>query len=452
MSREEVAAIELGVTTIGAGTAKLLVFAFLAIIVSVPIVQSVHEIAEGETPHALGVFTTVPSEHNYFEFERKLDDESVAGAWFLPRVQSLLVKLGAGNEQAYVDGDVLYYRPGIDYLTGPSFADPVQQRRRSLGGKSWEAPPSPDPLPAIRDFAEQLAERGISLVLVPVPVKGQFEHWRDGGSSASLLDALIAPNPNGLEEFQMAFVETGARAWDPIASLAVHAGESGRFPFLKTDTHWTPEAMDEAALGLSRFLEYDPKHAALGPREEGRYRRGSASVTNLGDIAKMLRLPDDQAMFDPETVTIEPVVTADGTPWSKSADAEVLVLGDSFANIYSVDQMHWGQHAGFVEALSFHLQRPVDRITINDAGAYATRQELARRMASGEDVLAGKKVVVWEFAAREFAVGDWKIIDLPEVVTPRAPLPAGGAVVRGKIAQRAPVPRPGSVPYKDCLF
>jgi hypothetical protein len=94
-------------------------------------------------------------------------------------------------------------------------------------------------------------------------------------------------------------------------------------------------------------------------------------------------------------------------PWRSSRDADVLVLGDSFSNIYSLQSMGWGESAGFVEHLSFALGRPVDRIVQNDEGAHATRALLAE---AGATRLAGKRVVIWQFATRELAFGDWKMI------------------------------------------
>jgi len=38
---------------------------------------------------------------------------------------------------------------------------------------------------------------------------------------------------------------------------------------------------------------------------------------------------------------------------------------------------------------------------------------LAREMGGGVDRLAGKRVVVWQFAARELSAGDWRVIPLP---------------------------------------
>jgi hypothetical protein len=99
----------------------------------------------------------------------------------------------------------------------------------------------------------------------------------------------------------------------------------------------------------------------------------------------------------------------DGSPWRSARDADVLVLGDSFSNIYALESMGWGTSAGFVEQLSFALRRPVDRLVQNDEGAFATRAMLQRDPSR----LDGKRVVVYQFAVRELAFGDWKVLPLP---------------------------------------
>jgi alginate O-acetyltransferase complex protein AlgJ len=150
----------------------------------------------------------------------------------------------------------------------------------------------------------------------------------------------------------------------------------------------------------------------------------------------------------------------------------VLLLGDSFSNVYSDRAafargagLDWGSGAGLAEQLSFALGRPVDRIVRNDDGAFATRRELAaelaRAAARGRDRLAGVRAVVWQFAERELAFGDWRPVEL--VAAPAgahapspAPAPAAQAAerrtVRGTVAARAPLPDPGSTPYPDALF
>jgi hypothetical protein len=115
--------------------------------------------------------------------------------------------------------------------------------------------------------------------------------------------------------------------------------------------------------------------------------------------------------------------------------------------------MGWGEAAGFAEHLSLALQRPVDRIARNDQAAFATREALARELARGRDRLDGKRVVIYQFASRELAVGDWKVIDLAlgEPLPARFLVPESdqALTVTGVVAAVSPVPRPGSVPYAD---
>jgi alginate O-acetyltransferase complex protein AlgJ len=176
-------------------------------------------------------------------------------------------------------------------------------------------------------------------------------------------------------------------------------------------------------------------------------------VDGTGDIARMLRLPANKDLYGPQRVSIS-AVTFRGLPWQPTKDADVLVLGDSFANMFSLSALGWGESAGFVEHLSFWSgTRPVDCILRNSDGAFATREMLSRELARGHDRLAGKKVVVWEFAARELAFGDWKMLPLklgqPTPAKFFVPKPGESLTASGTVEAVSTVPRPGSVPYKD---
>jgi alginate O-acetyltransferase complex protein AlgJ len=129
-------------------------------------------------------------------------------------------------------------------------------------------------------------------------------------------------------------------------------------------------------------------------------------------------------------------------------------MGDSFCNIYSLAEMGWSDSGGFAEHLGLALGQPVDRLVINAGGAFSARQELVRQLSSGRDRLAGKQVVVYQFAARELAFGDWKLFDLPATSPlPRETTPVGEELfVEGRVSAVSRLPQPGSVPYKDCLI
>jgi alginate O-acetyltransferase complex protein AlgJ len=76
---------------------------------------------------------------------------------------------------------------------------------------------------------------------------------------------------------------------------------------------------------------------------------------------------------------------------------------------------------------------------------------LAKDLARGRDRLAGKKLVIWQFAARELSFGDWKLIDLPEVGDAPKALPASAHRVTGKVVQLSERPRKDAS-YKDFVM
>ena len=203
--------------------------------------------------------------------------------------------------------------------------------------------------------------------------------------------------------------------------------------YLQTDTHWRPETMEFVAKKLAEFIE------TRKPSHESSMRIVTKEVTALGDIAMMLKLPPHQNLFQPEKVTIHQV-TSGTSSWHPAEDSDILFLGDSFSNIFSLDAMGWGESAGLAEQLSFALGgRPLDCIMRNSDGAFATREILQHELARGRDRLAGKKLVIWEFAARELAFGNWKLLEMklgqprpahffvPHALNRWSPSPDGGS-------------------------
>ena len=182
--REEQARRELGHTDVGSGLAWFLVGAFLLSIVSVGGVQHLGApagFAAGEMGGPrdaaplrwAALLDEFPTDCSLERFERHLEGALVVGRWALPKVQLLLTGVfGVGNEQAYAGRDGwLFHRAGVDYLSGPSFLDPARLRARRIDADHCETTPQPDPIPAIRRFNEDLAARGIRLIVMPTPVK-----------------------------------------------------------------------------------------------------------------------------------------------------------------------------------------------------------------------------------------------------------------------------------------
>ena len=494
LTREEVAKREIGRTQTTALAARLLAWLFLATIFLVPAVQHAREFRaalEGTRaspwPQSVDIFRTLPAAarafaeshrplagrilaanrvllHGIHQYEDALEDASFLRKALLPNVQAFQTRfLGVGSEQVICGrGRWLFYRPDVDYVTGPGFLEPASLARRAAAGTERNPKPRPDPVEAIADFAAQLARRNITLVLAPTPVKSMI-HPEDCSARCS---GRLLQNPSH-EEFQRRLERRvrekfaalggcttvrGVLLFDLAAILVERKERTGQPQYLATDTHWRPEAMESCAEKLARFLA--PLVPNTGPT--GLYRRRSAEVSNEGDLARMLNLPKDAGLYPEETVRIQPVFDRQDAPWQPDKSADVLLLGDSFTNVYAFDALGWGFGAGFAEHLSYHLGRPIDRIVRNDDGAHATRALLASELAKGRDRLAGKKVVVWQFAARELADGDWKLIELslrPPKPTRFLDLPPGQTVtVSGTIAALTPPPRPRSKPYADYIM
>ncbi|MGE0453976.1 MAG: hypothetical protein AB7O37_11365 [Vicinamibacteria bacterium] len=363
-------------------------------------------------------------------FESALEDRSLLARRALPDVQAFLTRrLGAGNEQVVVGRKGwLYFRPAIDSLTGPGFLKPEALARQAAAARTGKPSRKPDPIPALARFAAQLAERGIGLVVVPVPVKASLH---PEGLAPALVDAVPIENPSH-RRFLERLEELGIPAFDPAEGLARARREQPWPHFLRTDTHWTPQAMEAAAQGLAGFLA---RRVPLVETDPARTTRRPVWVEGRGDLAALLRLPLRRPLFQPERVLTQQVLRADGEPWRPDANADVLVLGDSFTNVYSQRELGFGDGAGFAAQLSHFLARPVDALAVNAGGPSAARERLAERIAAGEDRLAGKRLVVYEFAARELSGGDWRPVDLgpgsgaAPPRSPEAPLPARGTLV-----------------------
>ncbi|HYN19460.1 MAG TPA: hypothetical protein VE078_00755 [Thermoanaerobaculia bacterium] len=372
LHREVQAREELGHTEISSWLAALLTGVFLGLIAAVPLLQpnAAEPFKEfGKAGTLLGGMT---------RFEDRLEEESWVVEDLLPPVQLFLTGLlGAGNEQVYPGRDRwLFHRPGVELLTGPAFSEE-------------------DVLSALLDLRDDLAARGIRLVVLPAPAKATVHPERLTArpvrppvQNASFSDLVRRLEREGIEVIDLAPLLVGAKSPQ----------------YLATDTHWTPDGMELAAKVLAGWIEAS---VPLQGRRQA-WTREERQVEGVGDLGRMLELPPGQRLFAPQRVTVRPVLG-----WAPDPAAEVLILGDSYTNVYSRSDLGWGTGAGLAEQLAFHLQRPVDRIALNAGGAWASRQALARELASGRDRLAGKRVVVVEFAARELAFGDWRRIALP---------------------------------------
>lgn len=456
MTREEIALVEVGHTDIGPGTARALVIAFLVLIVLVPVIDGVQQVRQGglagmraldvvRAPPDINDFTfpihrTAVEERNPFHlFESDVENASFIRTAFQTRMQAVLTGFAHGGNSKVVmgEGDWLFFRDGIDYVTYPGFLDGSQhQIRRRLQA---------DPRPAILRMAQDCKEAGVRLVLVPVPDKAQIH---PGKISVQYHDGQELDNP----DFPRLLSELRALGIDVVETAPLLRELAAKGPaYLRQDTHWTPESMEAVAKTVATQLALPP------PAQPRAWTSTPGPAARLGDLVGTLKLPEAHGLFQPQAVEIQQVADANGRPWMPAPEAEVLLLGDSFTNIYGdradrkdpKDGLGWGESAGFAARLAFHLRRDLDVIAINGSGASGTRKELAKRPGQ----LAGKTLVVWQFSARDLAVSNWEIIPLTkrERPTSQPAATAGEIALTVRLSVVSAVKQPGTVPYTAAL-
>jgi len=356
----------------------VLILMFLGILVSVPLIQTGIEIRRGEWPQALELFQRKPTASNLRAYEHNLEDASWAAKESRPWIQSAQFEwLGDGGEKALVGLDGwLFYRPGLDYLVSrPAAAE-------APGGTN-------DPLPAVVAFRDELAARGIRLLVLPAPNKESIYPDKVTRRAAHLRGVL------GLQTWDF-FVRLHAANVEVIDLFAAFA-EARQTPraaaevplYLAQDTHWSPAGIAVAAKEVARRLV---ERGWVKPGTTG-FEAKPAPVQRLGDVLRMLQVPELERRATPETVPCVQVIHRNGNQlYQDDPDSEILVLGDSFLRIYEQDEPG---AAGFIAHLAKELKQPLTSLVSDGGASTLVRQELYRRPG----LLKNKQVVVWEFAA-----------------------------------------------------
>jgi hypothetical protein len=377
------------------GKAKhvFLIIAFMLVLLSAGVVQLAVELSEGERLQFAELFRQLPTKDNLRIFENDLEKNCRLAKKLRPSAQyvQFLVLRDTGDKALMGRSGWFFYKPAVQYLVEPLPADKYYSRA--------------DVLSAIISFRDQLAERGIKLLVVPAPNK------------ASIYPEMLTRRAEGSEqpvnpktiEIISELRKSGVEIVDLFSLFAearegLSPGDSTRY-YLSRDSHWSPDGMRLAAQAVAgRILD-------LGWAEKGnvKYHLKPANIERYGDVLKMMLVPQIESKFEPEILNCTQVVNADtGQLYQDDPDSEVLVIGDSFLRIYSRDEPC---SAGFIEHLAYELGFPLTSI-VNDGGASTlVRQELSRKPA----LLRNKKLVVWEFVERDirFGMEGWQQVPLP---------------------------------------
>ena len=360
---------------------------FLLVIYSLPLAQAVVEASRGEWPQALDVFRQSPTAAKLRAFERETERASVIAALVRPRVQSLRFKLlrDPGEKTTLGSGGWLFYKPDVQYLIEPLRLDASSSATNAAT--------------AIVRFRDRLASRGVRLLVIPIPAK------------PSIYPELLAlrPLPGGVlrqthtQELIARLRQEGVETVDLLDPLLRWHREGAGY--LQRDTHWSASAARRAAgLVAQRIRASDwniPGSTEFITRPVYIYRRG--------DLVRMMEAPQLENSFPEERVLCDRVfLKSSGEPYSDDPHSSVLVLGDSYLRMYQTDEP---KAAGFIAHLARELHTPLSSI-VNDGGASTL---VRRQLARSPELLAGKKLVIWEFVERDIRFGaeGWQDVPLP---------------------------------------
>ena len=363
---------------------------FVLIIGFIPLSQFINELHSGEPLQEFDVFKQIPKIENLRAYENNLNDSSVIAQKIRPLYQwftTLFAKRGNGKVVIGKNG-WLFYRPGIDYIIKPA-----STFDRDMG-----------PLPAIIAFHETLKAQGVDLILLPVPGKATI--YPEYLSKRYKMDSGPPDNFHTSEFFNQ-LRDNGITVLNPEKMLWDEKAKNTESLYIKQDTHWSPLGMELVVQLLAQTIK-NGKWLTGVPQKS--YNIQSMKVTNFGDLYDMLDLTWSNR-FNPIDVKVGKVIDVKTKkPCIPDPKSPIILLGDSFVNVFSKEEIKWGDHGGFSEHLALHLGIPIDVIAINNGGASISRESLARR----PNALVGKKLVIWQFATRDLVnpESNWNIVKI----------------------------------------
>jgi alginate O-acetyltransferase complex protein AlgJ len=245
-----------------------------------------------------------------------------------------------------------------------------------------------DPLTAIVDFHRQLKERGIELLLVPVPPKAEI--YPDKlATDVNTRPAEAAP---AMHEFYRELQSRGIDVLDLSEPFARNRDNPRGAVYCRTDSHWSGVGCSLAAEMIANQIRARVPSAT--PQRE--YAREWKEVTITGDLAALLT---EGPKPPPERVAVRQLATA----VQPDPNSPVLLLGDSHTLVF---HEFLAERAGLLDQLTAELGYVPDLIGTRGSGATPVRVSMYRRSRSDPQFLAKKKLVVWCFAAREFTEAD----------------------------------------------
>ena len=264
-------------------------------------------------------------------------------AWISPGKTNLLASWTRTGVQRALTWTLKQGGSGV-FLGNEGWLFEQSEIDRMLAHRTAEAPANE----AITAFAAELKKRGLPLVLVAVPSRTTLypEKIREGRywepiratGEKSRLEAL---RQSGIDVLDLT---------DPLWKL-----RDRKQVYYRRDSHWTAEAMKQAALLTEKHLR--EKFPALLGTETPLITATILTHLDAGDLTRKLdpRSPDKLfGLEQAEVVSIGGIELDEKSP--------ILLVGGDLMWIYDDDTQHFGgdSSAGFVSQMALLAQKPLD--------------------------------------------------------------------------------------------
>ena len=414
----------------------------------------------GETP-AAQLLSWRPSSGPLLERLHAIEkstDKAGYSTFIHQQSQALLTSAaGEGNRKVHLGrGEWLFYKPEITSLHGwgPLKREPFSPMKDPGVAKLRMAKD------VVLEFAAQLKERDVPLLLVPVPVKPMI--YPEFLSSKKFTAPVYHPD-------QLSLYEQLRAAGIDVLDLAPEMWKLKlrKQVFLQQDTHWTPDAMKLMAESIAKHIRTKYPQALVPLTETPIVDARILDRSSHGDLVGLLDIASPARLFGQEQVTLVSISGMD-----PSAKSPVALLGDSFVNVFDDPALGFAPEsepaksqrmkAGFGNQLAILLNEPLDVMAVNGGGSTAARQELARRF---DDEVRAKKLVIWVIACRDLLLSPpaardanvkWERVEFntrtsdgraPAIASPDA----GKIIIEAKLVSKSKLQDANGTPYTHAL-
>lgn len=255
------------------------------------------------------------------------------------------------------------------------------------------------PLTAITDLDRQLKSRGITLIVVPAPLKAFV--YPDELSGRIPFGEGKAPQRLDVHQqrFYALLKERGVTVVDVVPALLRHRLDPEGLMYCKTDTHWTSIACIHVARQIAAELSSKPWIKGV---RKTKYETARQTREIEGDFQYLVGR--DEAKPAPETVPVRMVGirTETGlTPVGSDPLSPVVLMTDSYGKVFHTGgEDEHGTGAGLPDQLAAELGFPVELLASSGSAIRSVRVALRRRISRDPKYLPGKKAIIWCFASR----------------------------------------------------